>query len=208
MIRAFEEKDIPFFPNIKILSPADSPKNYLLIERKPFVSCLIIIDQKYTILVRQFRPVIQQNTVEMPMGKIEEYDHSTLHAIIRELSEEISLFITADKTDKDRAYLSIINSLTKDSKNIIFSSFKFTEEKVNYISPGFSNSKQYPFILELSTHSGDFLKECIGYELYSQENNLIVTVSEISKELMNHLDGLTRFTLISYLFNQQQPLIC
>ncbi|MGL4394403.1 MAG: NUDIX domain-containing protein [Brevinema sp.] len=198
MIRPFEEKDITSFPNIKILANPELSKEYLLVERKPFISCFIVIDQKYTIFVEQFRPVINQITTEMPMGKIEETDLSPREATIRELAEEVSLFV-----DGNKAHLCVLDPKTKEFKDLEFSFYKFTEEKPIYVSPGFSNSKQHPFILELETPKDNFLDQIQGYELCSQESNLTVSFARISEELIDRLEGVTKFMLISYLFHKK-----
>ncbi|MGL4563308.1 MAG: NUDIX hydrolase [Brevinema sp.] len=198
MIRSFSAEDIADFPNIKILSyPATQPKKYLLIERKPFVSCLVIIDQKYTLLIKQFRPVIQQETLEIPMGKIESYDPSILSATIRELQEECNLFI------QENSYLVVKNNKTSVEKHILFSSYQFKADIPNYTSPGFSNSKQYPFTLTLETQSGNFLEDLEGFHLCSQEQNLFVTLAEISPKLVSELEGITKYMVMDYLFHKQ-----
>lgn len=194
MIRAFSPKDISNFPEINILSyPEHNPKEYLFIKRKAFISCVVVIDKKYTILVEQFRPVIQQDTLEVPMGKIDPTDLSPKDALIRELQEECNLFID------DPYYLLVEKDNSTETKKIIFDSIKLKKDKENYLSPGFSNAKQYPFVVEFSTKYDNFLEQLNGFHLLSQESSINLQVQIINKDLIDKLDGISRYLIASYI---------
>ncbi|MGL5956587.1 MAG: NUDIX domain-containing protein [Brevinema sp.] len=193
MIRHINAQDLPNFPNIKILSHKKNngqQKDYLLIERPPFVSCFVTINKQYGIFIEQYRPIIAKTTLEMPMGKIEAFESKPQEALIRELKEECNLFL------EDNAFI-----LVKENNNIRrldFESFELKAYPPNYLSPGFSTSIQHPFILNLQYSSGKYDQ----YSLFAQEEDLKVHLKKLSPSLIHELDGASRFYLINFLYEQ------
>jgi len=107
-----------------------------------------------------------KETLEI-IGKIEKKDPSIEAALKRELQEECNLFL-----DNNTAHLIIQNPITLQIKRIFFPQYSLISETPDYLSPGFSTSKQYPYILYPDTKSKDFIKELSNNQLISQESNL------------------------------------
>ncbi len=196
MIRKFTANDLINYPSIKILEyqKGDYKKEFLLVERKPFVSCLVVINNTYGIFVEQFRPIIDKNTLEIPMGKIEDFDTSPKEALIRELREEINLFLD------DQAYL-----LLKDGNQtikLIFDSFNIIEHPSANIAPGFSLSTQYPYTLYLQSDRENLLTTINNFKLFSQEDNIKLHLKKLDESLLSELDGISRYYLMDFLYNQ------
>ncbi|MDK2818440.1 MAG: hypothetical protein KFW21_03205 [Spirochaetota bacterium] len=199
MIRSFTPQDIPDFPNIKILSHTKNKisKDYLLIERPPFISVFINIDNQYGIFIEQYRPIIDKITLEIPMGKIEKFDLSIESALIRELQEECNLFL-----GEESSFLLVKNINTKAIEKLSFTNCVITAETPNYLSPGFSTSQQYPFLISLSSSSKNISHIFDDYILFSQETDLKVHLKKLNQGLFYQLDGLSRYYLISFLYQQ------
>ena len=195
MIRNFNAQDIPSFPNIKIVSYAKDrkdSKDYLLIERKPFVTCFVTINDTYGIFVKQYRPIIGKTTLEIPMGKIEDFDSSPSGGMKRELQEEINLF-TEEK------YILVKNPHTYSTREIFFDKIAIIAESPNYLSPGFPTSQQYPFMVRL--HINDF-EEKLGEDvLFSEEEDLEVVFLPLESQLTEELDGLSKYYMIMFLYD-------
>ena len=200
MIRNFNPQDIPNFPNIKILSymkQNNVSKDYLLIERPPFISAFINIDNQYGIFIEQFRPIIDRTTLEIPMGKIEKFDLSVKDALIRELQEECNLFL-----EEESSFLLVKNIKTEATTKLTFTNCDIVEESPNFLSPGFSTSQQYPFMISLTSSSEDITAFFEQHKLFSQEIDLKAHIKKLNKDLFDQLDGLSRYYLISFLYQQ------
>ncbi len=192
MIRKFTAKDLANYPNIKILDYQDGnyKKEFLFVERKPFVSCLVVINNTYGIFVEQFRPIINQNTLEIPMGKLENSE-SPKDALIRELQEEINLFL------EEQAFL----LLKGEPQKLIFDDFYIKEHPLANIGTGFSHSTQYPFTVYLHNNREDILT-IIDDHLCSQEDDLKIHIKKLDENLLGELDGLSRYYLMDFLYHQ------
>ncbi|MGL4676194.1 MAG: NUDIX domain-containing protein [Brevinema sp.] len=140
--------------------------------------------------VEQYRPIIGKNTLEMPMGKIEAYESNPQEALIRELKEECNLFL------EDKAFI-LVKKNDRDYR-IDFNYFEIKAHPPNYLSPGFSTSMQYPFILDLQC-TNSLLD---SYSFFTQENSLKVHLKKLSPILIDELDGVSRFYLINFLYEQ------
>lgn len=201
MIRPFNENDISNFPNIKILTHKKSnntEKEYLLIERTPFIAAWISINNKYGIFIKQFRPIIQQTTIEIPMGKMESFETSPQETLIRELQEECNLFLG------EKPSLLLKNNHTQEILTLEFQHMTINEHSSTYLSPGFSTSLLHPFMIEL--YSEDFHKftNPDKYSLFSQEENLSVYLLELKDSLFDQLDGISRYYLLNFLYESKK----
>ncbi len=197
MLRKFTDSDIAKHQNIKILEhtrPDGSKKDYLFVERRPFISALVSIDGAYTILVEQFRPVIGVTTLEIPMGKLEK-DESPEQALFRELQEELSLHLDAAPK---------LEVLSDGKPEFIeFGGMEITSYEPEYVSPGFSNSICYPFTVNLVNPSRPI--DCCS--LHPKEEGLTLHLKEINSELADQLSGISRYSLIEFLYNKLEESI-
>lgn len=65
-----------------------------IVHHAPAVAVLAIDDQNKMLLMKQWRAAVDQVTLEIPAGKLDDRDDSALHAAIRELNEETRLKAT------------------------------------------------------------------------------------------------------------------
>lgn len=201
MIRPFSIDDISHFPNIKILEAQHNhkyTKNYLLIERPPFISAFISINHTWGIFVEQFRPIINKTTIEIPMGKMETYENSPHESLIRELQEECNLFLTK------KPYLLLKNHGNQELCTLYFEDCHIIQHPSNYLSPGFSTSLQHPFMIELTTQQHDIHHILETHYPFSNEDSLNVYIFKLEEELLQKLDGISRYYLINFLYEQQK----
>lgn len=197
MVRKFTAGDIIHFPEVQILQHKRSNgtcKDYLIIKRKDFISCFVTIDNHFGIFVEQYRPIIKQKTLEVPMGKIEPSDLNRDHTVHRELAEEINLSLQACP------YIT-----AKNRKNGALSQLYFSEWKLEYLgfeypSPGFSDYKNHRYILELMTIDRNFYQLTEKYDLFSQEPQLKVITRPLNEDLFDEICGITRHYLTDFLY--------
>lgn len=197
MVRKFTAEDIIHFPEVQILQHKRSNgtyKDYLIIKRKDFISCFVTIDHHIGIFVEQYRPIIKQKTFEVPMGKIEVSDPSRDHTVHRELAEEINLILQPHP-----------HIIVKNRKNGTISHLYFLEWKLKYLgfeypSPGFSDYKNYRYILQLMTSNRNFHQLTEKYELFSQEPQLKVVSRPLNEALFDEICGITRHYLTDFLY--------
>ncbi|MGL5721031.1 MAG: NUDIX hydrolase [Brevinema sp.] len=196
MIRPFTASDLAHFSGISVLTYAKKggvAKDYLLFKRRDFISCLVIIDDHLALLVKQFRPIINSDTIEIPMGKLEE-NETPIEALHRELLEECGLS------------LSNLTLTVKDKNNhahpISFKSHVLTELGFVYPSPGFSDVKNFRFILKLFTHQGNIEELLKNYQLFSEESDLSIfslPIHDISA--WENVSGISKLSLYEYLIS-------
>ena len=196
MIRPFTAEDLQHFSSIFVLSSTKKgsvPKDYLLFKRRDYISCLVIIDNRISLLVKQFRPIINMFTMEIPMGKLEE-NESPIDALKRELREECRISIN-DLT------------LTVEDKNcqlclISFESFEIADLGFIYPSPGFSDVKNFRFVVKLYTKNNNIEELLAHYQLISEEQDLEITARSIH-DLPKWEDvcGISKLSLYEYLIS-------
>lgn len=197
MVRKFTAEDIIRFPEVQILQHKRSNgtcKDYLMIKRKDFISCFVTIDNRFGIFVEQFRPIIKQKTLEVPMGKIEPSDPSRDHTVHRELAEEINLIL------QEPPYITAKNRKTSAISQIYFSEWKLEYLGFEYPSPGFSDYKNYRYIMQLMTMNRNFHELTEKYDLFSQEPQLKVISQPLHEDLFDKICGITRHYLTDFLY--------
>ena len=79
----------PYFTIEAITSPCDREPYYKIVQRDS-VLALVLGKEQEIILVRQYRPIVQEYTLEFPAGSVEE-NESPLEAVEREVGEELGL---------------------------------------------------------------------------------------------------------------------
>lgn len=192
MRRALKAEDLPFFPNLEILSYTKEngyTKDYLVVQRRSFISCLVVIDNNFGVFVQQYRPVIDKTTCEVPMGKLEP-NESPLQALERELQEECHLFIG------EKPHIKVKNS--SQEKHIDFTSISIEALGYIYPSPGFSYLRNYQFIIKLSSEKNNFMEQLEGYSLFSTEEGLEVFIKPLTKDILNKLCGISQHYLLEF----------
>lgn len=79
-------------------------KQYDIIKNFDAVSAVIINEFNEILLVKQFRPSVMDNTLEIPSGCIDIPGESIENCLIREIQEETNLYISIDALEKIVAY--------------------------------------------------------------------------------------------------------
>jgi ADP-ribose pyrophosphatase len=79
-------------------------KQYDIIKNYDAVSAVIINEFNEILLVKQFRPSVMDNTLEIPSGCIDIPGESIENCLIREIQEETNLYISIDSLEKIVAY--------------------------------------------------------------------------------------------------------
>ncbi len=79
-------------------------KQYDIIKNYDAVSAVIINEFNEILLVKQFRPSVMDNTLEIPSGCIDIPGESIENCLIREIQEETNLYISIDALEKIVAY--------------------------------------------------------------------------------------------------------
>jgi ADP-ribose pyrophosphatase len=77
--------DTKWFKVIAKAQPAGDP--YYMLELQDYVSVVALTDDRQILFVRQFRPVVDRDTLELPSGHVEKHE-SPEDAARRELLEE------------------------------------------------------------------------------------------------------------------------
>ncbi|MGL5254992.1 MAG: NUDIX hydrolase [Brevinema sp.] len=196
MIRPFSANDLSRFSNIFILSHAKKDgilKDYLLFRRSDFISCLVIIDDRISLLVKQFRPIVNMFTVEIPMGKLEK-DEGPLDALKRELREECCLSL-------DNLTLTL-KKRNNHLDTIRFKSYLITDLGFIHPSPGFSDIKNFRFMLNISTENNNIEELLAESQLLSEESDLEVFARPIHDfEAWQDVNGISKLALYEYLIS-------
>ncbi len=196
MIRPFTKEDLNNFPSIFVLSHTKKEglsKDYLLFKRRDYISCLVIIDDRISLLVKQFRPIIDMFTMEIPMGKLEE-NESPLDALKRELREECRISLSdLTLTVKDKA----------DKPHLIsFKSHLITDLGFIYPSPGFSDVKNFRFVIKLFTQNNNIEEILAHHQLCSEESDLEIFARPIHDILgWQDVCGISKLSLYEYLIS-------
>lgn len=102
--------------NGKFLQVIEKPYNninYEIVNMKPAVAA-ILVNQDFTktLLVKQFRPVVDDFTYEIPAGMIDVDGENKIDTLIRELSEEVELSVNQDNLVHLTKYYPIVGSVT------------------------------------------------------------------------------------------------
>lgn len=196
-IRKFMPEDIDKFPQLHILSIKDKSNTiseHLRIERRDFISCLVIIDNTFSLFVEQFRPIIKRKSLEIPMGKTEKFDLNPEKTAKRELQEECNIFVN------ENPYILVRNGLS--TRKIFFKECHFDAYQPISLNLEISTCQQYGFLLKLQTQSGDFLSELNEDVLFSNEEKINLKLLPISPELFDKIDFISYLYLIRYLYDQ------
>lgn len=198
MKRPFTPEDIKKFPGIEVLSFTKQNgvvKEYLCFRRRDFISCFVVIDDALALFVRQFRPIIDQWTLEVPMGKIDEGESPRI-ALIRELREECRLNLEA------QPFLTVRTAEGLE-KNIAFTKAVIAEAGTSYPSPGFTDVRNFCFTAHLSTQNGDILQQLEGCSLLSEEIDLEPCALPLDAGLPEKVCGISRHYIYGHFFKKQ-----
>lgn len=198
MKRPFTPEDIEKFPGIEVLSFTKQNgvvKEYLCFRRRDFISCFVVIDEALALFVRQFRPIIDRWTLEVPMGKIDSGE-SPRTALIRELREECRLNLAA------QPFLTVRTAKGLE-KNIAFTQAAIEEAGVTHPSPGFTDVQNFCFTAYLSTPNGDILRQLEGCTLLSEEIDIEPCALPLDKTLPEKVCGISRHYIYEHFFKKQ-----
>ncbi len=92
ILKVQKELSIPWFEQIEkevLLPGEDTPQIYYSIKPSDYVTALAKTKDDKIILLRQYRPAVENYTYELPSGHIEKGE-TPVQAVIRELEEETS----------------------------------------------------------------------------------------------------------------------
>lgn len=85
---------------LKLYERTVKGRKYCVIDGHDAVGCIVINGNNEILLVKQYRPSILKETLEIPAGCMDVEGESPKNTIVRELKEETKLIISADKLKK------------------------------------------------------------------------------------------------------------
>lgn len=108
-------------------------RKYCIINNYDAVGCIIINNNNEILLVKQFRPTVMRNTLEIPAGCLDVPGEDPVETAVRELKEETKLLVEDNDLEKVFKYNSNIGFCTS-YMTLYFGKIDkpvYTEEDIN-----------------------------------------------------------------------------
>lgn len=85
---------------LKLYERTINDRKYCIIDNYDAVGCIIINEDNEILLVKQYRPAIMKETLEIPAGCMDTPGENPVDTAVRELKEETKLVVSKDQLKK------------------------------------------------------------------------------------------------------------
>ncbi|WP_125154679.1 NUDIX hydrolase [Clostridium rectalis] len=139
---------------LKLFKKKVNEREYEIVKNHSAVSAIVLNEFDEILLIKQFRPAVMKETLEIPAGLLDIKGEDIKSCLIRELKEEAALNIKENQVEKVVSYKPILG-FSSSSMHM----FKVKINKMDFISENINDEDVLSGLWVKISKLGDMIKE-------------------------------------------------